>query len=91
MLSGKLGKNAVDDEKSVSLSSVEDECFVSIHHPMIKRCNVSFIAALSSDRVQIVKLYPEENAEERVKMKGVREILFYSKTDGLYSFRRGKK
>lgn len=91
MLSGKLGKNAVDDASFVSLSSVEDECFVSIHHPMIKRCYVSFIAALSSDRVQIVKLYPEENAEARVKMNGVGEILFYSTTDGLYSFRRVKK
>ncbi len=83
----KLEKNPVDEEHSASLEVVEDEYFVSIHHPMTKEKYISFIVALSSDRVQMVKLYPEGNAEGRVKMNGVREILFYSNTDGLYSFR----
>ncbi len=54
---------------------------------MTKECYISFIAALSSDRVQMVKLYSEGNAEARVKMNGVREILFYSNTDGLYTIK----
>lgn len=83
----KLVKNPIDGEHSASLSIVEDEYFVSVRHPMTKEKYISFIAALSSDRVQIVKLYPEGNAEARVKMNGVGEILFYSNTDGLYSFR----
>lgn len=83
----KLEKNPVDEEHSASLEVIEDEYFVSICHPMTKEKYISFIAALSSDRVQMVKLYPEGNAEGRVKMNGVREILFYSNTDGLYSFR----
>ena len=87
----KLGKNAVDDDHSVNAEVIEDEYFVSVNHPMTKGNYISFIAALSSDRVQMVKLYPEENAEARVKMNGVREILFYSTTDGLYSFRPVRK
>ncbi len=83
----KPGKNAVDDEHSVSVEVVEDEYFISISHPMTKECHISFIAALSSDRVQMVKLYPEGSAEERVKMNGVREIVFFSNTDGLYTLR----
>lgn len=84
---GKLEKNGVDEEHDVTLSIVEDEYFISISHPMTKEKYISFIAALSSDRVQTVKLYPEGNAEARVKMNGVREILFYSNTDGLYALR----
>ncbi len=83
----KLEKNAVDEEHAVSLGIVEDDYFVSITHPMTKENYISFIAALSSDRVQIVKLYPEQNAEARVRINGVREILFYSNTDGLYAFK----
>lgn len=83
----KLEKNPLDEEHSVSFEVVEDEYFITIHHPMTKERHISFIATLSPDRVKFMKLYPEENAETRVKMNGVREILFYSNTDGLYSFR----
>lgn len=83
----RLERNRVDEEHAVALEVVEDEYFISIKHPMTKECYISFIAALSSDRVQMVKLYSEGNAEARVKMNGVREILFYSNTDGLYTIK----
>lgn len=83
----RLERNSVDEEHAVTLEVVEDEYFISIKHPMTKECYISFIAALSSDRVQMVKLYSEGNAEARVKMNGVREILFYSNTDGLYTIK----
>ena len=34
---------------------------------------------------KMVKLYPEQNAEARFKIRGVRRILFYCNRDGLYS------
>ncbi len=83
----RLERNRVDEEHAVTLEVVEDEYFISIKHPMTKECYISFIAALSSDRVQMVKLYSEGNAEARVKMNGVSEILFYSNTDGLYTIK----
>ena len=52
---------------------------------MTKQHYISFIAALSSDKLQMVKLYPEGNPEARVKMNGVRKILFYCNRDGLFS------
>lgn len=82
----RLERNALDGEHEVSVDVVEDEYFVSVKHPMTKENHISFIAALSSDRLQLVKLYAEGNAEARVKMNGVREILFYSSIDGLYAF-----
>ena len=52
---------------------------------MTKQHYISFIAALSSDKLQMVKLYPEGNPEARVKMNGVKKILFYCNRDGLFS------
>ena len=46
---------------------------------------ISFIAAASSDRMQMVKLYPEGNAEARFKINGVKRIFFYCNKDGLFS------
>lgn len=53
---------------------------------MTKEHYISFIAALSADKVQVIKLYPEGNAEARFNPRGVRKILFYCNQDGLFSF-----
>lgn len=73
-----------DGRHVLELKKVEDEYFVSVNHEMNKLHYISFIAAASSDRVQIVKLYPEGNAEARFKINGVREIFYYCNRDGLY-------
>lgn len=41
--------------------------------------------ALSSDKMQMIKLYPEGEAQARIKINGVRKILFYCNRDGLFS------
>ena len=51
---------------------------------MTKQHYISFIAALSSDRIQTVKLYPEGNAETRFKISAVEKIIFYCNRDGLF-------
>ena len=35
----------------------------------------------------MIKLYPEGNAEARVKINGVKKILFYCNRDGLFSLK----
>ena len=52
---------------------------------MTKKHYISFAAALSSDKIQMVKLYPEGNPEARFKMDGVKKIFFYCNRDGLFS------
>ena len=49
-----------------------------------KQHYISFIAAVSSDRLQIVKLYPEGDAEARFKISGLRQLFFYCNKDGLF-------
>ena len=74
-----------DENHKIFIERVEDEYYVRIEHDMTKQHYISFVAALSSDKIQMVKLYPEGNAEARVKINGVRRILFYCNRDGLFS------
>ena len=74
-----------DENHMIFIERVEDEYYIRIEHDMTKQHYISFIAALSSDKIQMVKLYPEGNAEARVKISGVRKILFYCNRDGLFS------
>lgn len=74
----------VDKIHDGSIEVVEDEYFVTIDHEMTKNHYISFVAALSSDRLQIVKLYPEGNAQARFKINGVKSLFFYCNQDGLY-------
>lgn len=69
----------------IFIERVEDEYYVHMEHDMTKEHYISFVAALSSDKMQMVKLYPEGNAEARFKINGVKKILFYCNRDGLFS------
>jgi len=74
-----------DENHMIFIERVEDEYYVRIEHDMIKQHYISFVAALSADKLQMIKLYPEGNAEARFKINGVRKILFYCNRDGLFS------
>ena len=74
-----------DENHMIFIERVEDEYYVRIDHDMTKQHYISFVAAISSDKIQMVKLYPEGNAEARVKINGVKKILFYCNRDGLFS------
>ena len=55
---------------NITIEKVEDEHFITVHHPMTKTHFISFIVYLTPDRVQFVKLYPEGNAETRLNLRG---------------------
>ncbi len=80
-----LDVEEIDDKHRISIERIEDEYFVSINHSMTKEHYISIIAALSSDDIQLIKLYPEGKCEARFKIRGVRKIIFYCNRDGLYS------
>jgi len=73
------------------VENVEDEYFVSMEHEMSKEHYISFMAAVSPDRVQIVKLYPEGGAETRFKRSMTKAIYYYCNRDGLFMKRDLKK
>lgn len=80
-----LEAEACDENHHIEVSRVEDEYYVNINHIMSKSHYISFIAAVSKDRLQLVKLYPESSAETRFKISGVNKIYYYCNKDGLYS------
>lgn len=75
-----------DETHKITVERVEDEYYVQIDHEMSKKHYISFIAAVSPDRIQLVKLYPQGNAEARFKINTVKKILFYCNKSGLFSF-----
>ena len=72
-----------DSEHEIQINRVEDEHFISVNHEMSKSHYISFAAFVTSDRVQIVKFYPEGNAETRFQLRGRGELYFYCNRHGL--------
>lgn len=79
-----LEAEPTDERHKIFIERVEDEYYVRIDHSMTKEHYISFVAAASSDDMQMVKLYPEGNAEVRFKLRGVRRIFFFCNRDGLF-------
>lgn len=69
---------------SVVVENVEDEHFITIPHPMSKQHFISFAAFVTSDRIQMVKFYPEGNAETRLQLRGRGYLYCYCNRHGLF-------
>ena len=79
-----LEAEAPDDAHPVTVESVEDEHFITVRHPMTKEHYISFIAFVTSDRLQMVRLYPESNAETRLQLRGRGYLCFCCNRHGLF-------
>ena len=73
-----------DDAHAIRAEIVEDEYYVTVDHPMTKDHYISFLAALSDQQIQFVKLYPEGPAEARFKMNRVKTLCAYCNRHGLF-------
>ena len=73
-----------DEDHVLNVERVEDEHFVTVQHPMTKEHFISFIASVTSDRLQMVKLYPEGNAETRLQLRGRGYLYYYCNRHGLF-------
>jgi desulfoferrodoxin (superoxide reductase-like protein) len=62
---------------------VEDEYFVTVHHEITKEHFISFLAHVTMDRIQLVKFYPEGNAETRLSLRGRGYLYLYCNKHGL--------
>ena len=78
-----LEAEEADEEHSITIEKVEDEHFITINHDMTKDHYISFIAYLTTDRVQFVKFYPEGNADTRMQLRGRGYLYIYCNKHGL--------
>lgn len=79
-----------DHEHRLTIELIEDEYYVSIDHTMTKEHYISFIAGVSDSGFELIKLYPEGNAEARFKRNRTRAFYFYCNHHGLYKVLRGR-
>ena len=79
-----LEAEAADEEHGITIENVEDEHFITVHHPMTKEHFISFLAFVTCDRIQMVKFYPEGNAETRMQLRGMGQLYYYCNRHGLF-------
>lgn len=78
-----LEAEETDDEHIINIENVEDEKFITVNHPMTKKHYISFIAYVTSDKCNFIKLYPEGNAETRMQFRGRGYLYIYCNKHGL--------
>ena len=75
---------APDDAHAISIVPVEDEYYITTDHEMSKSHFISFIAAVRDNAVELIKLYPEQGAEARVKINRTQILYAYCNRHGLF-------
>lgn len=78
-----LDTEETDEAHKITVEPVEDEHFIAVHHDMTKNHFISFVAFVTSDRIQFVKFYPEGNAETRFQLRGRGNLYIYCNKHGL--------
>ena len=73
----------VDDAHTAQIEEIEYEYYVSLDHPMTKDHYITFIAYVTGSRFEMVKLYPEGNAEARFFRRGHGWLYWYCNHHGL--------
>lgn len=73
-----------EEGHAVVIEHVEDEHFLTMDHPMTKTHYITFAAFVTTDRVQLVKFYPEGNAETRMQLRGRGYLYYYCNQHGLF-------
>lgn len=79
-----LEAEEADEAHNINIELIEDERFITIDHPMTKQHYISFLAYVTSDSFELVKLYPEGNAERRFKMRMPGYLYVYCNKHGLF-------
>ena len=73
-----------EEGHAVAIERVEDEHFLTMDHPMTKTHFITFAAFVTTDRGQLVKFYPEGNAETRMQLRGRGYLYYYCNQHGLF-------
>ena len=80
----RLTAKPADAEHTLTVETVEDEYFLSCGHEMTKEHSLLFIAFVNGDRLQLIRLYPEWNAQARLYARGHGILYVCCGRDGLF-------
>ena len=73
-----------NDRHSICVETIDDEYSVTMDHSMEKGHYISFIAYVTSDALDLVKLYPEQGISVRFRKKGHGIIYAYCNRHGMF-------
>jgi transcriptional regulator with XRE-family HTH domain len=76
-----------DPEHALRAERSEDEYWAAMDHPMTKEHYITFLAAVSDQGLQLVKLYPEWGAEARFRIDRVKDLYACCNRHGLFRLR----
>ena len=79
-----LEAEEADDDHGITIENVEDEHYITVQHPMRKGHFISFVAFVTTDRMQMVKFYPEGDAATRLQLRGMGQLYYYCNQHGLF-------
>ncbi len=80
----KQEPESMDEAHSIFAETIDHEYYITMQHPMNKEHYISFIAYVTSDSVEIVKLYPEQDISVRFRKKGHGILYAYCNRHGLF-------
>lgn len=72
------------DSDELEVSVIEQDWYITSHHPMKKENYISFLAFATGDRIQIYKQYPEWDLQLRIPKRGHGTLFWYSTVTGLH-------
>lgn len=80
-----LEEKPADADHQITVEDIDDEAYITINHEMTREHYLTFVAYVTCDRLQLIKLYPEQNAELRIPK--IRSGKFYicCSNHGLFS------
>ncbi len=72
-----------DEEHCLNVQTIDNEYYVTMQHPMNKTHYISFIAYVTSDDCEIIKLYPEQDISLRFRKRGHGIMYAYCNRHGM--------
>ena len=78
-------EDASSEKHTPIYEKVEDEIFVKVNHPMEKEHYIEQIILVKDNHEEVIRLYPEQNAECRFKYMPGSTVYAYCNKHGLWS------
>ena len=80
-----LAARPADEEHAVTVQEVEEDWYITFSHPMKKDHYFRFAAYVATERVLLVRLYPEQGGEFRIpQLRGGGKLYLCCSRDGLF-------
>lgn len=85
-----LQSKPMNEDHHITVEEVEDDYYVTLKHEMSRDHYISFLAYVSIDRVLIIKLYPEQDAETRFPKMYGGTLYYHCNQHGLFQYEVGR-